>query len=357
VAACRRTSAKPRACSSSPPTRETPSGQVKLGFFYEQGRGGLTKDEREAARLYKLAADQGNAWAQAALTRLGRQQQQEEQLWLTCIVKKKPAMKPPLPPLSTPIPSIPASLPDLVQPVGFWDCLCSLFDSKWNAENKRRGAFNLARYHAIQNLSTAIALEERKRLYATLTLSIDELRALPSTRFEDMIALLFTRLGYDVKQTPYSNDFGRDAIMTKDGKKYLLECKRYTRKGMSGRPPLQKLHSAMVTDKADGGFFVTSGGFSEPGKRFAKENNITLIDAEALTRLMFESNPLPNTEYRSSCQQCGDIVQHDLQTPQQIETCKNGHEVKPSLGNIDWVIKSGRPRKDGSPRSYISPPN
>jgi TPR repeat protein len=46
--------------------------QSNLGFFYEQGRGGLQKDDREAARLYKLAADQGNAYAQAALKRLGR---------------------------------------------------------------------------------------------------------------------------------------------------------------------------------------------------------------------------------------------------------------------------------------------
>jgi hypothetical protein len=29
--------------------------------LYEQGRGGLAKDECEAARLYKLAADPGNA--------------------------------------------------------------------------------------------------------------------------------------------------------------------------------------------------------------------------------------------------------------------------------------------------------
>jgi TPR repeat protein len=34
-----------------------------LDFFYEQGRGGLAKDDREAARLYKLAADQGHLLA------------------------------------------------------------------------------------------------------------------------------------------------------------------------------------------------------------------------------------------------------------------------------------------------------
>ena len=35
--------------------------QVNLGLLYETGRGGLPKDDREAARLYKLAADRGNS--------------------------------------------------------------------------------------------------------------------------------------------------------------------------------------------------------------------------------------------------------------------------------------------------------
>jgi TPR repeat protein len=40
-------------------------GQFNLAIYYETGRGGLPKDERKAARLHKLAADQGNADAQA----------------------------------------------------------------------------------------------------------------------------------------------------------------------------------------------------------------------------------------------------------------------------------------------------
>ena len=44
--------------------------QTNLGFYYEQGRGGLAKDEREAARLYKLAADQGNTFARVKLNRI-----------------------------------------------------------------------------------------------------------------------------------------------------------------------------------------------------------------------------------------------------------------------------------------------
>jgi TPR repeat protein len=53
-----------------------PFGQNKLATFYEEGRGGLSKDNREAARLYKLASEQDRNLnekqkATDALTRLG----------------------------------------------------------------------------------------------------------------------------------------------------------------------------------------------------------------------------------------------------------------------------------------------
>jgi len=45
--------------------------QNNLGVFYENGRGGLAKDEREAARLFRLSAEQGNELAKQNLARLG----------------------------------------------------------------------------------------------------------------------------------------------------------------------------------------------------------------------------------------------------------------------------------------------
>jgi TPR repeat protein len=45
-------------------------GQVNLAYLYENGRGGLQKDDREASRLYNLAAGQGNEIARIALERL-----------------------------------------------------------------------------------------------------------------------------------------------------------------------------------------------------------------------------------------------------------------------------------------------
>jgi hypothetical protein len=46
-----------------------PFGNNNIGFFYESGRGGLRKDDGEAARLYKLAANNGDYWGQFNLGR------------------------------------------------------------------------------------------------------------------------------------------------------------------------------------------------------------------------------------------------------------------------------------------------
>src|SRR5260370_7791780 len=46
------------------------NAQGRLGYFYETGRGGLAKDDREAARLYRLAPDQGTPSPPHNLSRL-----------------------------------------------------------------------------------------------------------------------------------------------------------------------------------------------------------------------------------------------------------------------------------------------
>ena len=52
--------------NSKPPGRHTPSAQFHLGGYYLKGDGesGVCKDEAEAARLFKLAADKGHKLAQ-----------------------------------------------------------------------------------------------------------------------------------------------------------------------------------------------------------------------------------------------------------------------------------------------------
>jgi restriction endonuclease Mrr len=154
-----------------------------------------------------------------------------------------------------------------------------------DAREAKRRAEEIAREakrRADEIASTArqVRGHETARLRELIVPSLDELRSLTPQRFEDQVAQMFERLGYDVEQTPYSNDHGRDAILIKYGEKFLVECKRYGESHQSGRPDLQKFHSAIVSDKAKKGFFVTSGGFSSEARAFAATVPIDMIDGQ-----------------------------------------------------------------------------
>lgn len=181
---------------------------------------------------------------------------------------------------------------------------------------------------------------ERARLAKILVPSIQELRRLTWQQFEDQVASMFTRLGYVVQQTPYVKDHGRDAILWKNGGKFLLECKKYAEGAVSGRRDLQILHSNLSTDNAVSGFFVTAGGFSKEAIEFARGKPIELVDGSQLVRLMFESKPASEDDsYRSLCRQCGAIVLHRLRAPR-LERCSRGHDVAPTL-DLAGVLTSG----------------
>lgn len=96
--------------------------------------------------------------------------------------------------------------------------------------------------------------------------------------FEDAISYLFERDGYSTKQTPYSKDRGFDIIVYKYGKKYLIECKRYTKGNKIGRPELQRFYGAVKSERAIGGFFVTTSEFTKDAIEFANKMKIELID-------------------------------------------------------------------------------
>jgi len=190
----------------------------------------------------------------------------------------------------------------------------------------------------LDDAASALQDQECSRLALSLVPNLEELRRLTWQKFEDEIADMFERFGYTVEQTPYINDHGRDAILTKDGHKFLLECKKYSEAGLSGRPDLQKFHSAIVFDRASCGLFVTTGAFTKDAIEFAAKVKIELIDGSKLIRYLFDSKPAASDDdkYRSVCRKCGDVVQHRLRVPQTV-VCRNGHEVVATL-DIEKVL-------------------
>ena len=92
---------------------------------------------------------------------------------------------------------------------------------KYIEEEKRREIAKLAEQNRIRSEAEELQRSEAIRLSKSFIPKLDDLYSLSPQQFENEIARLFVGLGYNVRQTPYSNDYGRDAILQKNGKKIL----------------------------------------------------------------------------------------------------------------------------------------
>jgi HJR/Mrr/RecB family endonuclease len=219
-------------------------------------------------------------------------------------------------------------------------CKECLRETRETEERLRRAQEAFENEQRIKDAALQLREAERSRLVKLIVPSLQELRNLTSQQFEDEIARMFERFGYSVEQTPYVKDHGRDAILKKNGQKFLLECKKYGEGGLSGRRDLQIFFAAMTIDGAAHGHFVSTGAFTKDAIEFAAANRIELIDGNKLLRYMFDSKPLSSDDdkYKSMCARCGKIVFHRLRAPQPVK-CASGHEVLPTL-DIGAVLSS-----------------
>jgi ssDNA-binding Zn-finger/Zn-ribbon topoisomerase 1 len=186
-----------------------------------------------------------------------------------------------------------------------------------------------------------------KRLAIARVSKKDFLMSGTPREFEDTVAAMFQKLGYSVKQTPYSSDGGKDAIATKDDKKVLIECKRYE-KDLIGRPALQKFYAAIMEEKADKGIFITTSGFARTALdyEFVGSNLIELIDGTALADMMIRAFPesSDSEKYAVMCPQCGSQVMFDLLAGEFRKKCPNNHPVNNDLqsGMLSIKLVSGK---------------
>jgi HJR/Mrr/RecB family endonuclease len=169
--------------------------------------------------------------------------------------------------------------------------------------------------------------EEEKLLYHKYK-QMKYVLTLSPKDFEDYIAQLYQKLGYNVTQTPYTNDKGKDAILFKNNQKFLVECKKYDKTKSIGRPMLQKFYAAMVEEESTVGFFIATCNFTSSAIEYGKKFNIELIDIEKLTDLINEAYPENSvlTHINCMCIECGEIVKIEVDN-HEIDFCKNGHSV------------------------------
>ncbi len=103
--------------------------------------------------------------------------------------------------------------------------------------------------------------------------------------FEKLTAALLRELGYDqVKVTPASGDQGVDVIAVKDGKKYAIQCKRYSQK--LGNTPIQEVHAGKTIYGCNVAVVLTNNYFTDGGKAAARALGVELWDRDTLQRML-----------------------------------------------------------------------
>jgi restriction endonuclease Mrr len=156
-------------------------------------------------------------------------------------------------------------------------------------------------------------------------------------QFEELIAELFRRLGYQVYLTAQSNDGGKDIICKLNDSTTYVECKFFSPGQKVGRPHLQKLAGAMTADRVTKGKCVTTGTFTQQATAYAQRVGIELWDIHMLSNIIAEKFPerrMPLT-YTELCHACGGAVEFELFNPVHVKKCANSHDVQKTIFGKD----------------------
>jgi ssDNA-binding Zn-finger/Zn-ribbon topoisomerase 1 len=115
----------------------------------------------------------------------------------------------------------------------------------------------------------------------------------------------------------------------KDGKKYLIECKRYSADNTIGRRDLQIFVAAMKEENAEAGFYINTGRFAKTAKEYAAQNQINLYDAERFPTLVNAAFPIREeiSIAKVMCPECGAVLVLPVGDVPTSGVCENGHAV------------------------------
>jgi restriction system protein len=99
--------------------------------------------------------------------------------------------------------------------------------------------------------------------------------------------VLYKKLGYHVKRTPSSNDFGTDLIL-EGQERIVIQAKRY--KNKVGIRAVQEINSARNYYKAQKAWVITNNYFTSPVIKLAESSDVQLIDRNELVDIILKTN-------------------------------------------------------------------
>ncbi len=126
---------------------------------------------------------------------------------------------------------------------------------------------------------------------------IHQIDRMEGGEFEDRIKLLFEDMGYSVKKTPVTGDFGADLIANKANERIIIQCKRYSSK--VGLQAVQEAATAVTHYGAHRAMVITNNTFTSQARLLAKSNGVELVDRAKLIKALCATSGCKNPGYLS----------------------------------------------------------
>jgi len=136
-----------------------------------------------------------------------------------------------------------------------------------------------------------LTLEEvNDLLIAALAQNPELMHEVHPRRFEELVAELFNRMGYDVTLTPATHDEGRDVLAVRRDDVgtvlTLVECKRFRPDRKVGVALVRSLYGVVTSERASHGVIATTSSFTRGAKEFQQNlrYQLSLRDFNDLAR-------------------------------------------------------------------------
>jgi len=132
---------------------------------------------------------------------------------------------------------------------------------------------------------------------------IESIRDMSWQDFELLVGEAFRRKGFEVRENGGGGaDGGIDLVLTKNGKKSIVQCKRWKTFSI-GVPLIRELYGVMTSERANDCIFVSSGNYTAEARLFAEDKPIWLIDGSELLEMVAGVQVQPNIKKPSAYQQ------------------------------------------------------
>lgn len=115
---------------------------------------------------------------------------------------------------------------------------------------------------------------------------IAEIDKMEGVQFEKYLGHLFRSQGYKAEVTQAAGDYGADLVLSKDGKKIVVQAKRYSKN--VGLKAVQEVRGAVSHYGASAAWVVTNRDYTEQAYKLAKSNNVRLIGREELIEMLLQ---------------------------------------------------------------------